>query len=125
MTTGFVIHFRIDPLSNRIVQWVGRMHRGGVAWGIFPELHCLEKVEVKSLTFSWPKIGAGLIWPWVGNLPLNGRLEQRKPKGRLPHENYVLQLPWVGKPVKKIILKEIGGFNFSGGYFSTRNLGGQ
>jgi hypothetical protein len=87
-------------------------------------LLCLEEVEVESLTFSWLKIRPGFIWPWVGNIPSNGHLEKRSPKGRLPHENFVLQLSWVDKPVKKIVLKEIGGFNFSEGYFAIRNLRG-
>lgn len=97
---------------------------GGVDWDLFLVLLCLAEDEVESPTFFWLKIRPGLIWPQVGNLPSNGRLEQSKPKGKLPHENLVFQLPRVGEPVKKIVIKENGGCYITGGYFSSRNSGG-
>jgi hypothetical protein len=118
------VHYTLRNRSiiKEVCSMGGEDAQGGVAWGLFLVLHFMEKVEVESLTFSWPKIGLGFIWPWVGNIPSNGHLEKSSPKGRLPHENVVLQLSWVDKHVKKIVLKEIGGFNFSEGYFSIRNL---
>jgi hypothetical protein len=43
----------------------GEVAQGGVDWGLFPVLLCLAEVGVESLTFSWLKIGLGLIWPQV------------------------------------------------------------
>jgi len=101
----------------------GEDAQGRMDWGIFLMCLYLAYVRVESLTYYWHNIGLGSIWPLGDNLQSNGCLDKRKPKGILPHESTVFQLSWVGEPVKKIVLKEIGGNYLTRGYFASRKYG--
>jgi hypothetical protein len=111
MTAGYVTILEIGQLSKGTLRGMKFWDWEGEVWDLSLEFLFLVKVGVENRTSFWLKIGPGSIWLWVDSLPSNGCLEKRKPLGRLPHENLVFQLSWVGEPIKKIVLRRLVDLN--------------